>query len=602
MSTRIRLPLRRQSTAGPRSIRRTMMLRLGGAFLIIAIALNAFAWWSVTAGHEAVENVQNQGAHGLADVATTTLRLSQMREVAQSAVVGADRADAVEELRALDVSLEEMVVDVAEDSASAAVSQRASEMTASLAALGGLVDRIAAGGQVTSGQIDAAFAPVTADLEALLETQAAYSESLLEREEAAHDTGRIILILLGVMTAIGALAVVLLVARRFSGRIERISTAVSTFAEGDRSVRIDDDGDDEIGEIARSFNTMAERIDEVSGSERTRMDELNAAMEEVAKFVDAVASGDLTTQLRLGDKGLGGFGLSTNLNRMVDGLASISSEVTQGTQELSASAAQILSIVSNQNSATTEQAASISQTSVTIDEVRTNSEQVSERASGLADTANRASRIATDGDQAVDALVRRMTEIGERMDVVTVEVRELAARATAIGAINETVTDLADQSNMLALNATIEAARAGEQGRGFAVVAEQVRVLAEQSKQATMQVQAILDEIRGASSRAVEAADVGVRVVSEGRANADEAGTVIGQLADAVRETAEVAVQIASGVREQAVGMDQIGQAMGDVRDSTMKLAEGASDTEAAAGSLNALADRLALAAGRYRT
>lgn len=83
--------------------------------------------------------------------------------------------------------------------------------------------------------------------------------------------------------------------------------------------------------------------------------------------------------------------------------------------------------------------------------------------------------------------------------------------------------------------------------------------------------------------------------------NAGETGHVITQLGDAVRQTAEVAVQIAAGAREQEVGMDQIGNAMEDVRDSTMKLASSASDTEAAAGSLNALADRLASAASRYR-
>lgn len=117
----------------------------------------------------------------------------------------------------------------------------------------------------------------------------------------------------------------------------------------------------------------------------------------------------------------------------------------------------------------------------------------------------------------MDALLSRIDKIGRRMDVVTVEVRELAERSAAIGAINETVTGLADQSNMLALNATIEAARAGEQGRGFAVVADQVRSLAEQSKQATMQVQAILQEIQQATARAVAAADSGARAVAEGR-------------------------------------------------------------------------------------
>ena len=105
----------------------------------------------------------------------------------------------------------------------------------------------------------------------------------------------------------------------------------------------------------------------------------------------------------------------------------------------------------------------------------------------------------------------------------------LREQTAQIGEITGAVNDLADQSNLLALNATIEAARAGEQGKGFAVVADEVRNLAEQSKQATAQVQQILSEIQGATTAAVAGAQRGTSVVDEGVQLAQRAGEIIAQ-------------------------------------------------------------------------
>jgi methyl-accepting chemotaxis protein len=578
-----------------------MMISFGITFLVIGALLNGFAWWSLAHGHDAIEKINDQTGKAMANLATTAVVLGQERNVAEELFAAGASPERIEKLRAVNERMVAAFDQVSKEGSSRVVDETITAVDANLTAISGLIAQAARGTTISDRVLSQQLSQVSNGLSTLVDLQNRRAQQVMDDEEQANTVSRLILGLIGLLSALGAFAVVYFVSHRMSRRIERVADAVDRLSDGDMTVRTADDVDDEIGRIARSFNVMVDRLQASTGQERQRMEALNKAMEEVSAFVDSVASGDLTTQLQLGDKGLGGFGLSTNLNRMVDGLAGISSEVASGTKEISSSASEILAIVSNQNSATAEQAASITQTSVTIDEVSANSEQMAARANELAEHARRASVISSEGGEAVDALLSRIDKIGRRMDVVTVEVRELAERSAAIGAINETVTGLADQSNMLALNATIEAARAGEQGRGFAVVADQVRSLAEQSKQATMQVQAILQEIQQATARAVAAADSGARAVADGRENAGETGHVITQLGDAVRQTAEVAVQIAAGAREQEVGMDQIGNAMEDVRDSTMKLASSASDTEAAAGSLNALADRLASAASRYR-
>lgn len=582
-------------------VRSRMLISFGITFLIIGALLNGFAWWSLAHGHDAIEKINDQTGKAMGNLAATAVVLGQERNLADELLAAGATPDRIQKLRSVNDRLVAAFDEVSKGATTSFVQGTVTSVDANLAAINAMIAQAARGAKISEHALSQQLSQVSNGLSTLVSLQNRRAQQVMEDEEQANTVSRFILGLIGLISALGAFAVVYFVSHRMSRRIELVADAVDRLSDGDMTVRTTDEVDDEIGRIARSFNAMVDRLQASTGQERQRMEALNRAMEEVSAFVDSVASGDLTTQLQLGDKGLGGFGLSTNLNRMVNGLADISSEVASGTQQISSSASEILAIVSNQNSATAEQAASITQTSVTIDEVRANSEQMAARANELAEHARRASVISSEGGEAVDALLSRIDKIGRRMDVVTVEVRELAERSAAIGAINETVTGLADQSNMLALNATIEAARAGEQGRGFAVVADQVRSLAEQSKQATMQVQAILQEIQQATARAVAAADSGARAVADGRENAGETGHVITQLGDAVRQTAEVAVQIAAGAREQEVGMDQIGNAMEDVRDSTMKLASSASDTEAAAGSLNALADRLAAAAGRYR-
>ncbi len=96
-----------------------------------------------------------------------------------------------------------------------------------------------------------------------------------------------------------------------------------------------------------------------------------------------------------------------------------------------------------------------------------------------------------------------MNRIREQMEGIAESIVRLSEQSQAIGEIIATVNDLAEQSNLLAVNAAIEAAQAGEQGKGFAVVAQEVRSLAEQSKQATAQVRGILSDIQKATSAAV---------------------------------------------------------------------------------------------------
>jgi methyl-accepting chemotaxis protein len=177
----------------------------------------------------------------------------------------------------------------------------------------------------------------------------------------------------------------------------------------------------------------------------------------------------------------------------------------------------------------------------------------------------------------------------------------LSEQSQQIGGIIASVTDVADQSNLLAVNAAIEAAKAGEQGKGFAVVAQEIKSLAQQSKQATIQVRNILSDIQKATSAAVMATEQGSKAVENGVKQSAEAGEAIKKLAESSGKAVEAATQIVASSQQQTVGMDQIGLAMQNINQAGTENASSMVQAEKAAKGLNDLGLKLKLLVEQYK-
>ncbi len=282
-------------------------------------------------------------------------------------------------------------------------------------------------------------------------------------------------------------------------------------------------------------------------------------------IAEQVAAGDLTVQVPA-DRRADEVGVLTQaFQRMVSSLREMNREVLTGVNVLGSSTSEILATTTQLAAGTTETASAVSETTTTVDEVRQVAEVASQKAKVVSDSAQKSMQVAQAGRKSVEDTVVVMQRIQGQMGEVAESIVRLSEQSQAIGEIIATVTDLAEQSNLLAVNAAIEAAKAGEQGRGFAVVAQEVRSLAEQSKQATTQVRSILGDIQKATSTAVMAAEQGANAVEAGVKQSAAAGESIRQLTEVITEASQSATQIAASSQQQLVGMDQVVQAMENI-------------------------------------
>jgi methyl-accepting chemotaxis protein len=162
------------------------------------------------------------------------------------------------------------------------------------------------------------------------------------------------------------------------------------------------------------------------------------------------------------------------------------------------------------------------------------------------------------------------------------------------------VNDIAEQSHLLALNAAIEAAAAGEHGRSFSVVAGEMKNLADQSKQATVQVRSILGDIQKAITSSVMLTEEAVKRVESGRQQAEVADRTIRQLTGNIQQSVQAFQQIVAGSGQQQVGFEQVTQAVKNIGVASEQTAMSTKQSEKAAANLNALAQQLRAAVERY--
>jgi methyl-accepting chemotaxis protein len=259
---------------------------------------------------------------------------------------------------------------------------------------------------------------------------------------------------------------------------------------------------------------------------------------------------------------------------------SIRSRLGAAVRRIGTSAAQLLAVSSQVAAATAETAAATNETTATLEEVKQTALLSQEKTEEASELTRRLAESCKGGGMHASENFGMFERIQSDMEVVARAIDRLNEQAQSVGDIIATVSDLAEQSNLLSVNASIEAAKAGEHGKGFTVVAQEVKSLAEQSKQAVGQVRAILSEIQKASAQAVSAAEQSQEAVSAGRFAAGKGIENTGDEVDMAERTAEVTMQVTATSRQQLAGLEQIIQAIRNINEASTQSVSGTRQVE----------------------
>ena len=373
----------------------------------------------------------------------------------------------------------------------------------------------------------------------------------------------------------------LLIVRNISRPLNEITKIATRISEGDLNVELMvAERNDEVGILLQNFKKM---IDTLKG---------------MVSAAQKIALGDLTVSITpQSEKDL----LGNAFLQMLNNLRSIMKDISESVNLLASSSSEILVATTQIATGSAETASAITETTTTVEEVRQAAQLSSQKASRVSENAQQVVQVTQTGQKAVDETLSGMQEIQNQMESVANTIVRLSEQSQQIGGIIASVTDVADQSNLLAVNAAIEAAKAGEQGKGFAVVAQEIKNLAQQSKQATIQVRNILTDIQKATSSAVMATEQTTKAVENGVRQSAQAGDAIKKLAESSTKAVEAATQIVASSLQQTVGMDQIGLAMQNINQAGSENATSMVQAEKAAKSLNELGQKLKLLVEQYK-
>lgn len=309
-----------------------------------------------------------------------------------------------------------------------------------------------------------------------------------------------LLLIVDAVVLIASLLLIMSILTSITKPLAKLRDAMTalTSGHGDLTLRLNADRQDEIGQIARSFNIFMEQLRDKFLQVRDQTDTLTQSVEEIGK---------MTEQLSLG---------------------------SQATADLA------------------------SETAATIEEITVSVAHIADNTRDATLSVQHAGQLSSDNAASVSKVSTEISMVADSMNALSNVVKELDTRSSQIGTIAAVIKEIADQTNLLALNAAIEAARAGEQGRGFAVVADEVRKLAERTGKATVEIDQMVGAMRTESGQALTQVGQTQSAVQSGVAMVDG---VLGQIAE-IQATMKTVITKTTEIRDSATEQSRATEAM----------------------------------------
>nr|WP_296276067.1 methyl-accepting chemotaxis protein [Pseudomonas sp. UBA7530] len=314
----------------------------------------------------------------------------------------------------------------------------------------------------------------------------------------------------------------------------------------------------------------------------------------------AAGEGDLTQRLPVTSQDELGE-LATSFNAFVAKIHALVQQVSVTTDQLFGLVGGVSSQAQRSEQAMAGQRHETEQVATAINEMSAAAHEVAQSAQRAAEAARETDQQGQEAKRVVDGSIAHIHDLVGEVRSSSESLDSLRRDVQGIVSVLEVIRAIADQTNLLALNAAIEAARAGEAGRGFAVVADEVRALASRTQQSTGEIQGMIDRLQNATGEAVAAMQRASQMGDSTREQAGHAGEALDSIAVLIGTINSMNAQIASAAEEQTAVAEEINRSVHQIAVAVDEVASDAAQGAQAARDLDGLGGRLQGLVGQFR-
>ncbi|RMF17974.1 MAG: methyl-accepting chemotaxis protein [Gammaproteobacteria bacterium] len=383
------------------------------------------------------------------------------------------------------------------------------------------------------------------------EAGTAFSEVIATQTRLAMAGGVLTLLVLGLTVGLGVA-----IRRSILGPVARIGATVSAIAEGQTDVRTHLSGTDELARLAQALDELLDdRVATLVRIEKEN-EQLNESIIELLEGTSKLADRDLNTRLIVREDITGP--VADSLNMVTDATSDALLRIRQIGELVEVSGQAVASQSQKVSQVAAQERVLVEQMVKRLDMIAAAMRQVSEQCRAANATAEGVSASTGQAFETVGSTVRAMAEIRDVISETEKRIKRLSERSQEIGTITDMIGSLSERTHVLALNASMQAAAAGEAGRGFAVVADEVQRLAENSRNSTAQINALVRNIQSETAAAVEAMNRTIGQVVQGSKLAEDAGAAMRQTQNVTSGMVEEVGQVSESTAAQADALAEL--------------------------------------------